>query len=1224
MGRLILRLLGTPEVSHAEQPLTFQTRKVLALLVFLAVEQGVHSRDKITALLWPESDEERGKASLRRALSYLRESLEETSHEHSGNVPLQPPHVLIEHQTLSFNFASDFEIDTQTLETAFTLARRRSSGELRTHLARLHMAASCYRGNFLDGLTLPDTPDFEDWLLLQRESWRRMANTIFDRLSGWQAEAGELENALETTTCWVEHDLLNETAHTRLMQLHAALGNRAAALQAFERCRSILERELSAEPSSEIVVLAERIRSQTSLVRESAMHEAPSPRDAWEFPLTGRSTEHHELVSAFHTVLAGRTQMATIEGEPGIGKTRLAKEFLKWARAQGADVLEARAFETGNRLPYQPLVEAMRSRLEGEQDIQKLLSDVWLAELSRLLPEFREQIPDLPSPLSLGEAEARTRLFEAMARLGHALASRAPLVLFIDDAQWADAASLDVLQYASRRWASAHLPVFVLCTFRSDDLASNVALAEWLASLERTILVRRQTLNSLTFEETLRLVESLFDAERGTTGNGGKGQAQKNGSIEAWGRWLFAETRGHPFFLIEQLKILAERRDLHRDEVGTVLIPSDGIMHQEAAPFSLPASVRDFIHARLTRLSQTALTLCMAAAVLGDGCAFDQLRRVADIDENQALSAMDEVVARGLLQETDGRCYFAHDSIRGGAYAEAGESRRRVLHRRALETLQVASAPPAELAHHAMEAGLPDVAARLSIAAGDAAMRVFAARDAIAQYEQARQLVRRSKESPLSGEENVVVSLAELSRLYLQLGWAYELSSQFARAESLYEELLALARALHEPVMECAALNRLATQAAQNSQDLARAEELLQQALAIAESSQNKAGVAETAWNLAQTGFYAAKMAASLPHAERALALARELNEQELIGRSLHALATLEVALGRQKESLSHAEEARILYAALGNRVREVGCLCVIARASIDGGHLQEGIDAARKALAMSEAMEDIWGHINAAVQLVPGLLDCGAYGEAYSVGQEAVALARTLEITPLLVITLTEWGNVCRANLAPEAAKIVHSEALALCEGSMPPHYVGWIASELCADCIVAEQWQQAYMYALKAAAARDPTILSLGGVARWYEIAALLRGGSADQAREEIRRLRESMNNNGRSALHYLRSLAVLSRFQGEIDATLAHLEEAARYAEEVGLPGEVWSLCVELGEMYQRQGDESQADRTFARAAEILQALADTMKDQQQRNSFLSASVVKRVVERGRFLS
>src|SRR5215471_15172131 len=209
MGRLILRLLGTPEVSHAEKPLAFQTRKVLALLAYLAVEKGVHSRDKIAALLWPESDEERSKASLRRALAYLRGSLDGASHERSGHMPLQPPHVLIEHYTLSFNSASDFEIDTQTLHTAFTFAQGRSSGDLRTHLVYLQMAASCYRGNFLDGLSLPDAPDFEDWLLLQRESWRRQANSVFDRLSQWQTEGGELENALDTTIRWVEQDLLN-------------------------------------------------------------------------------------------------------------------------------------------------------------------------------------------------------------------------------------------------------------------------------------------------------------------------------------------------------------------------------------------------------------------------------------------------------------------------------------------------------------------------------------------------------------------------------------------------------------------------------------------------------------------------------------------------------------------------------------------------------------------------------------------------------------------------------------------------------------------------------------------------------------------------------------------------------------------------------------------------------------------------------------------------------
>ena len=270
MGRLILRLLGTPEVSHAEKALAFQTRKVLALLAYLAVQPGnPHSRgQKITALLWPKRVvKKRGRASLRRALASLRDTLDEVSHGRSSNQPLQLSHVLVDHETLRFNTASDCEVDIQILQTAFSLTRR-SSANLRTHLTQLQVAASSYRGNFLEGLMLPDAPDFDDWLLLQREGWRRQANTVFDHLSQLQADGGELENALDTASQWITHDLLNETAHARLMQLHFALGDRAAALQAYEYCQFILERELGAEPAAELKVLAARIRSPSSPLRQ--------------------------------------------------------------------------------------------------------------------------------------------------------------------------------------------------------------------------------------------------------------------------------------------------------------------------------------------------------------------------------------------------------------------------------------------------------------------------------------------------------------------------------------------------------------------------------------------------------------------------------------------------------------------------------------------------------------------------------------------------------------------------------------------------------------------------------------------------------------------------------------------------------------------------------------------------------------------------------------------
>src|SRR5439155_4021632 len=211
-----------------------------------------------------------------------------------------------------------------------------------------------------------------------------------------------------------------------------ALGDHSAALQVYATLQVRLAEDLRVEPSAETLALAEQIRAREAASRgsTSARREAveSGPPSELAAPLVGRAAAFRHLVGTFQQARGGQAQAVLVVGEAGLGKTRLATEWLAWARAQGAEVLRGHALEMGGRLPYQPLVEALRERLEVENAAEDLLDDLWLAELSRLLPELRVRYPDLPVPTE-DELTARGQLFEAVARLFDALARRAPLVL---------------------------------------------------------------------------------------------------------------------------------------------------------------------------------------------------------------------------------------------------------------------------------------------------------------------------------------------------------------------------------------------------------------------------------------------------------------------------------------------------------------------------------------------------------------------------------------------------------------------------------------------------------------------------------------------------------------------------------------------------------------------------------------------------------------------------
>ena len=472
-----------------------------------------------------------------------------------------------------------------------------------------------------------------------------------------------------------------------------------------------------------------------------------------------------------------------LRGEVGIGKTRLARKFIHWASAQGAELLQGSAFESGSHLPFQPLVEALRLRLAGENSLTDLLDEIWLSPLSQLLPELRQHHPNLsPAPVESPHLEAevsQAQLFEPLVQCMLALAKRAPLVLFMDDLQWADSATLDLLQYAIRRWQDNAARILFLASLRSEALhpmtqpqpaGSPQGLIQWLERVARELTPVHIELEPLGERETVQMMQSILsppDAD--------------------FAQWLYHETHGQPFYLMETSRICSNgvccTQNGGRRVNGALRWTAD---HDLGQAVRVPSTVHAVIRSRLNRLSPNAFSLLAGGAVLEHRITFERLCAISNVSEDLALPALDELISGRLLLETvqpgvASAYAFTNDMLRDVVYTEAGDARRRLFHRRALEVLEKGGESAAVLAHHALAAGLAQAAFHYSLAAGREALRLSAVSEAIVHFEHAHQFVREAALPEMPDE-------ADLRDLYTQLSRAYKLDGQMEKALAIEAE----------------------------------------------------------------------------------------------------------------------------------------------------------------------------------------------------------------------------------------------------------------------------------------------------------------------------------------------------------------------------------------------------------------------------------------------------
>ena len=741
----------------------------------------------------------------------------------------------------------------------------------------------------------------------------------------------------------------------------------------------------------------------------------PRGRGPFPLPLVGRDAEVAALGSWLEGAAAGRGGTTLLAGVGGVGKTRLVGALTKRAARQEWTVTVGRAYPVETGVPYAVFADALTSVLRGLAPASlAVMTRGDAGTLANICPAFATTPP---TPAARDGGDVKSRLHWSFAQFLGQLAAQRPILLVLENLQWADSSSLELLHFVARQIGSER--VALLCTYNETELDANPTLRATEQSLLSLGTARLTRLEPLGADALQELVREAFRADPA--------------SARALAGRLYSWTRGNPFFVEEVLKALVESGALH-EQNGSWL-------GWEAELPGLPRSIRDAVTARVNRLGAAARTVANLAAVIGTRTSHDALVAVSGLTESDVLSALDELRAQSVLSEEvqsdGGIAYeFTHPLVREVLYGELGIARGRLLHAtvaEALETLYgaAAGAHADELAYHFSRAearGLAGKAVRYLAAAGRDALARHANREAANYLNSAlEQLDRAGTLDPPTVDPNALVE--DLAQARQRLG-------DYDAAKALWTRARAAAERAGDTVRVAAIERRLGLGAFWSS----RYDEALEHfdvSLAAAERAGHEPLLARVRIAKAMTLQALGNADAARAEVDAALAVAERLGDAGVLARVHRSSLLLHVFIGPTERA--HADGMRAIELAEAAGERGVAWSAHWAMAMVGG--LSGSSGAMARHLAESERLADELGSpvlrcwtAEIAVELHSGT---GDWDAGLALAERTIPMARALRQRVLLPRLLVWAAMIHLHRGAEEKAKEYLDEAWKLSTGN-------------------------------------------------------------------------------------------------------------------------------------------------------------------------------------------